>query len=123
MLASGMITSYTFGMKIAISLPDPLFKAAAAEAKKLGVSRSKLHQLALEQFLVRLKSSEITRRLNESYTKAPEPVDPFVQALAEETMRRTEWVDEKGRNLVGKPRRAARSRARVPSPRRHHLSK
>lgn len=110
-------------MKTAVSIPDPLFKKAEAEAKRRGISRSKLHQIALEQLLAKQKSSEITRRLNESYAKTPEPVDPFVQALADETMRRTEWQDEKGGNLVDKARRTTRVRARVSSPGRHHLGK
>ncbi|MGQ0673157.1 MAG: hypothetical protein ACT4N2_09805 [Hyphomicrobium sp.] len=110
-------------MKIAISLPDDLFEAAEAEAERMGVSRSKLHQLALEQYLKLAKSDEIKRRLTESYTRSPEPVDPFIQALADETMRRMEWEDEEGRRVVGKPRRAARGRARVSTPRRHHLGK
>jgi metal-responsive CopG/Arc/MetJ family transcriptional regulator len=38
-------------MKIAISIPDPLFKEAEAAAKDLGVSRSKLIQIALQAFL------------------------------------------------------------------------
>jgi len=38
-------------MKIAISIPDPLFREAEAAAKDLGVSRSKLIQIALQAFL------------------------------------------------------------------------
>ena len=110
-------------MKTAVSIPDPLFKRAEAKAKKLGISRSKLHQLALEEFLKLEMSSEIKRRLTESYTISPEPVDPFVQALADETMRRMEWEDETGRRVVGKSGRPTRVRARVSPPRRHHLGK
>ena len=110
-------------MKTAVSLPDPLFKATQAAAKRLGITRSKLHQIALEEYLELLKSSEITRRLNESYSKHPELVDPFVQSLAEAAMHRLELEDEEGGNLVGKPRRTKRVRAGVPAARRYRVGK
>ena len=110
-------------MKTAVSIPDALFKAAEAEAKRLGITRSKLYQIALMEYLKLAKSSEIKRRLTESYTKSPEPVDPFIQAMTDETMRRMEWEDEKGRRMVGKSGRTTRVRTRVSPPRRHHLGK
>ena len=58
-------------MKTAISLPDPLFEEAEAAAKDLGLSRSKLIQTALEEFLRRRREDEVTRRINESYAKSP----------------------------------------------------
>ena len=48
-------------MKTAISLPDPLFKEAEAAAKDLGLSRSKLIQTALEDFLKRRREAESDR--------------------------------------------------------------
>lgn len=56
-------------MKTAVSIPDPLFKRAEAKAKKLGISRSKLHQVALEQFLAKDADAEFTRRMNEAVAK------------------------------------------------------
>lgn len=110
-------------MKTAVSIPDPLFKRAEAEAKKRGISRSKLHQLALEAYLEREVDAEITRRLSESYTRHPEPEDPFLQSLALETMRRMEREDEEGRDLVDGRRRAKRVRARVSPAGRHRIGK
>ncbi len=51
-------------MKTAISLPDSLFAAAEAAAKELDVSRSKLIQLALEDFIRRRKDAAITEAIN-----------------------------------------------------------
>ena len=76
-------------MKTAISLPDPLFEEAEATAKELGISRSKLIRTALEEFLSRRKASEITRRLNKSYTENPPEPDPFLDHLVLEGMKRT----------------------------------
>jgi hypothetical protein len=56
-------------MKTAVSIPDKLFKEAEAEAKRLGVSRSKLHQMALEEFLSKDADAEFTRRMNEAIAK------------------------------------------------------
>jgi hypothetical protein len=78
-------------MKIAISIPDPLFKEAEAAAKDLGLSRSKLIQTALEDFLKRRRDEEVTAALNRSLAKRPDEIDPFLQQLALEAMMRTEW--------------------------------
>ena len=37
-------------MKIAVSIPDPVFKAAERLAKRLGVSRSELYARAIDEF-------------------------------------------------------------------------
>lgn len=56
-------------MKTAVSIPDPLFAEAEAEAKKLGISRSRLHQLALEEFIQRQRDAEFTQRINDAVAK------------------------------------------------------
>ena len=58
-------------MKTAISIPDPLFEEAEAAAKDLGLTRSKLIQTALEEFLQRRRDEEVTRRLNKSLHGEP----------------------------------------------------
>jgi predicted transcriptional regulator len=78
-------------MKTAISLPDPLFKEAEAAAKDLGLSRSKLIQTALEEFLKRRRDERVTAALNSSLAEHPDEIDPFLQQLVVEGMKRTEW--------------------------------
>jgi len=78
-------------MKITVWLSDGLFKEAEAAAKDLGVPRSKLIRFALEEFLARQRSDDVTRRLNESYAKHPPEIDPFLEHLALEAMKRVEW--------------------------------
>ena len=80
-------------MKTAISIPDPLFKEAEAAAKDLGLSRSKLIQTALEDFLKRRRDEEVTAALNRSLAKHPDEIDPLLQQLALEAMMRTEWEE------------------------------
>ncbi len=80
-------------MKTAISLPNELFEEAEAAAKELGLSRSKLMQTALEEFLKRRRDERVTAALNRSLAKHPDEVDPFLQQLAIEAMMRTEWEE------------------------------
>ena len=58
-------------MKISISLPDRMLKEADVAARKLRISRSKLIQTALLEFLNNRKAEDVTRRLNESLRSAP----------------------------------------------------
>lgn len=92
-IAVGSIRGYTFSMKAAVLTPDPLFKEAQAAAKELGITRSKLVRIALEAFLDRRRGEEVTRRPNESYAKRPGKIDPVLQNLVLEAMKRVEWKD------------------------------
>ena len=100
------------GMKTAVSIPDKLFAAAEREAKRRGVSRSKLVQTALEQLLKAKRDAGITARINRSLAEHPEPADPFMDRLAKQAMARAEWPDEAGRDLVGGRGRTKRARSR-----------
>jgi len=80
-------------MKTAISIPDPLFEEAEAAAKDLGLTRSKLIQTALEEFLQRRRDEEVTRRLNKSFTENPPEPDPFLDYLVLEGIKRVEWKE------------------------------
>jgi len=80
-------------MKTAISIPNDLFEEAEATAKDLGLSRSKLIQTALEEFLQRRRDEKVTAALNRSLAKHPDEIDPALQQLAIEAMMRTEWEE------------------------------
>jgi predicted transcriptional regulator len=56
-------------MKTAISLPDPLFEEAEAAAKDLGMSRSKLIQTALEEFLKRRREADLADAIDRYLAK------------------------------------------------------
>ena len=63
-------------MKVAISLPDPLFSAAEQLAQKLHVSRSKLYAQALEEYLDKRHDPAVTERLNAVYSALSSSIDP-----------------------------------------------
>ena len=54
-------------MKVAISLPDPVFSAAEHLAHRLNVSRSQLYAQAIQEYLGKRQDSVITERLNAVY--------------------------------------------------------
>ncbi|MDN5864901.1 MAG: hypothetical protein L0I62_06750 [Gammaproteobacteria bacterium] len=54
-------------MKVAISVPDPVFDAAERLAKQRAVPRSRLFTEALEQYLAKRGSEAVTERLNAVY--------------------------------------------------------
>lgn len=62
-------------MKTAISIPDPLFAAAEAAARQLGLSRSALYARALRRYLARRQQAGVTERLNTVYATQPSGAD------------------------------------------------
>ena len=68
-----MTTCYTcvilWGMKTAISLSDSLFEIAEQTAQYMGINRSRLFALALEDYVARHNGDMITEKLNEVYGK------------------------------------------------------
>lgn len=67
-------------MKVAISLPDPVFDAAEKLAHRLRVSRSQLYAQAIEEYLSKRQDSLVTERLNAVYDVERQPVDPALVA-------------------------------------------
>lgn len=62
-------------MKTAISIPDPLFAAAEAAARQLGLSRSALYARALRRYLSRHRQAAVTERLDAVYATQPSHAD------------------------------------------------
>jgi predicted transcriptional regulator len=90
-LVSRRQQGYNFGMKTAVSIPDPVFRAAEQLAKRLKLSRSRLYALALTEFVDRHADDTITRRLNASLAASPPPADAFAKEAAYRTARRNAW--------------------------------
>jgi Arc/MetJ-type ribon-helix-helix transcriptional regulator len=78
-------------MKITVSIPESLSEEVKSVAKDLGVSPSKLIRTAVQDFLRRRRDEEVTAALNRSWVAHPDEVDPFLQYLVYEAMKRTEW--------------------------------
>lgn len=78
-------------MKTAVSIPDPVFRAAELLAKRLKLPRSRLYALALADYVERHADDDITRRLDASLAAHPMHADPFVREAARRTARRAGW--------------------------------
>lgn len=71
-------------MKVAISIPDPVFAEAERLAQELHVPRSKLYAEAIAQYLERHGGSAVTAKLNAVYSEQPSEVEPefaYAQAM------------------------------------------
>ena len=78
-------------MKVAISVPDRISRAADKAAKRMRVPRSQLYARAVEAYLKQASGQEVTERLNAVYgEEVPEPA-PFLEAAARAALRRSKW--------------------------------
>ena len=64
------------GMKVAISLPDPVFRAAETLARKLKKSRSELYAEAIAAYVGARGAKALTARLDAVYGSQSSDVDP-----------------------------------------------
>lgn len=78
-------------MKTAISLPDALFRAGDALAKRLKVSRSELYARALGEYLAKHRADQVTQRLNAVYAAENSSLDPGLGTLQARALPREDW--------------------------------
>ena len=79
------------GMKVAISLPDPVFRAAETLARKLRKSRSQLYAEAIAEYVGARGAKALTSRLNAVYAKESSEVDPALKYAQLERLAREAW--------------------------------
>lgn len=65
-------------MKVSVSIPAALLRAADEVAHRMGVSRSRLFSLALERFV---QDETITAKINEVYAHESSALDPVLQSI------------------------------------------
>jgi metal-responsive CopG/Arc/MetJ family transcriptional regulator len=78
-------------MKIAISLPDPLFNAAEELAEQLHVSRSQLYAQALSEYLGQRHEAAVTQKLNAVYGQGAEGVESAAMNAQLQVLGREAW--------------------------------
>lgn len=66
-------------MKVAVSIPDPIFEAAERLAKQRRMARSQLFAEALEAYLEARDEQAVTASLNEVYSKESSALDSGLQ--------------------------------------------
>ena len=78
-------------MKVAVSIPDPVFVQAEALAKRMKLSRSKLYARALDAFVAVHSTDELTTLANAMADDIDKELVLFRQAGARNALRHTEW--------------------------------
>jgi metal-responsive CopG/Arc/MetJ family transcriptional regulator len=67
-------------MKVAISVPEPVFSAAERLAAHMGKSRSQLYSEAIARYIETNQASMVTEQLNAVYAQHSAKLDPTLQA-------------------------------------------
>jgi metal-responsive CopG/Arc/MetJ family transcriptional regulator len=78
-------------VKTAISIPDPLFKAADRMARERGLSRSELYATALRAYLEVHGAEAITARLDALYPLQESRLDPAVARAQQQLIDDEAW--------------------------------
>ena len=78
-------------MKIAVSIPDPVFRNAEQLAKKLKVSRSRLYAVAVADYLKRHRAADVTDKLNAVYRDSDSSLDETIAAIQTRSLPRERW--------------------------------
>lgn len=78
-------------MKTAISIPDQVFSRADRFARRRKMTRSALFTLAVDEYIRHHRQDNVTRKLNEVYTKEDSSLDPVLDRLQTLSLPRGEW--------------------------------
>jgi metal-responsive CopG/Arc/MetJ family transcriptional regulator len=78
-------------MKTAISIPDPIFRAADKLARRLGMTRSRLYTKAVMEYIQRHRNDVVCEKLNEIYEKESSSLDQATQAMQWASIDEEEW--------------------------------
>ena len=78
-------------MKVAVSIPDPLFKSAESLARKLKKPRSRLYAEALAAYISSHDPKAITENLNQIYSRHSSAVDPAIEKAQAEILSDETW--------------------------------
>jgi metal-responsive CopG/Arc/MetJ family transcriptional regulator len=73
-------------MKVAISVPDPLFKAADTLARQLKKSRSQLYSEAVSAYLGAHGADAVREQLDSIYAKVDSTPDPALMKLVAQSL-------------------------------------
>lgn len=78
-------------MKIAISVPDPVFKAAEQLAREMKVSRSRLFSDAVAEYVGSRGARAVTQRLNTVYATEDSKLDEVLQHVQLRSLKDEAW--------------------------------
>lgn len=78
-------------MKTAISIPNDVFTKVNQMARSRKMSRSALFTIAAADYIERHRRDDVTRRLNEVYSKEDSALDPALARLQAASLPKEDW--------------------------------
>ncbi len=90
-LTTSLTTGITSGMKVAVSIPDPVFNEAEQLAKRMKTSRSEIYARALAAYVGDHAPDHVTKAMNQAVDAIGPEDDDFVRAAARRALERVEW--------------------------------
>jgi metal-responsive CopG/Arc/MetJ family transcriptional regulator len=78
-------------MKVAVSIPDPLFEEADRLAERMRTTRSAIYANALNAYLQAHSPDSLTDSLNAALAGVEPSEEEFARTAARRTLRRSEW--------------------------------
>ena len=69
-------------MKVAVSVPEPVFEAAERVSKRMRIPRSQLYSKAIAAFVLEHSREDVTKALNAVYRKASADLDPAWEGVS-----------------------------------------
>jgi antitoxin component of RelBE/YafQ-DinJ toxin-antitoxin module len=91
LLDIGYTIRYTQDMKTAISINETIFREAEDAAAEMGLSRSGLYTLAVEEYIRNHRSAVITERLNQYYRDHKAVLDDDIKQAAYALFAGEDW--------------------------------
>jgi hypothetical protein len=78
-------------MKVAVSVPDPVFRAAERVSRRMHLSRSRLYATAVEAFVRQHSDEDVTEQLDKVYSESSSKLDPALEGASLAVLRRERW--------------------------------
>ena len=78
-------------MKVAVSIPDPVFNEAEQLARRMNTSRSDFYARALAAYVGDHAADRVTQAINDVVDAVGTEADGFAQAAAKRVFDRVEW--------------------------------
>lgn len=78
-------------MKTAVSVPNEVYKQAEELARRTGRTRSEIYSTALRDYLAHHQAVPVTAAMDEALDEIDPQADPFLDAVARETLVEAEW--------------------------------
>jgi metal-responsive CopG/Arc/MetJ family transcriptional regulator len=78
-------------MKVAVSVPEPVFEAAERVSRRLRIPRSQLYSRAIAAYVREHSGEDVTRALNAVYGRHPSTLDAAWERGSLEVLRREKW--------------------------------